>query len=114
MRLHCLGVGRVWQGLPPAGLHSSRSNAAFLLCRAALRQPRGLYSDAAADAAALYPSSGYLDDLAWGAAWLAAATGQAAYLRDAGAWAAAAAANASQAAAQPQACALVLHAGLQN
>ena len=75
--------------------------------RAALRQPRGLYSDAAADAAALYPSSSYLDDLAWGAAWLAAATGQGAYLRDAGAWAAAAAANASQAAAQPQACARV-------
>lgn len=110
MLLHCLGGGRVCH---LAECTVAAAMLPFLLCRMALRQPRGLYSDAAADAAALYPSSGYLDDLAWGAAWLAAATGQAAYLRDAGAWAAAAAANASQAAAQPQACALVMHVGLQ-
>jgi len=71
--------------------------------RAATRKPQGRYSDAVPDAAALYPSSGYLDDLAWGAAWLAAATGQAAYLADAAAWAAAAAATPSQTAQQPQA-----------
>ena len=71
--------------------------------RAATRKPQGRYSDAVPDAAALYPSSGYLDDLAWGAAWLAAATGQAAYLADAAAWAAAAAAAPSQALQQPQA-----------
>lgn len=68
-----------------------------------MRKPQGRYSDVVTDAAALYPSSGYLDDLAWGAAWLAAATGQAAYLQDAAAWAKLAVTTPKQAALQPQA-----------